>query len=80
VASLTLKRLGAYPRQNGLALSLREIGRLERTLFNLDWLEKPKLRRQATAELNKAQRTYPRRLLPSAPRRLLPSARSAARP
>ena len=26
-----LKRLGAYPRQNGLALALREIGRIERT-------------------------------------------------
>jgi TnpA family transposase len=32
-ASLLLKRLGAYPRQNGLALALREIGRIERTLL-----------------------------------------------
>lgn len=38
-ASLLLKRLGAYPRQNSLALALREIGRIERTLFMLDWLE-----------------------------------------
>jgi TnpA family transposase len=30
-----LKRLGAYPRQNGLALALREIGRIERTLHAL---------------------------------------------
>lgn len=52
-ASLMLKRLGAYPRQNGLALALREVGRIERTLFTLDWLEQPALRRQATAELNK---------------------------
>ena len=52
-ASLLLKRLGAYPRQNGLALALREIGRIQRTLFVLDWLEMPSLRRQATAELNK---------------------------
>ena len=52
-ASLMLKRLGAYPRQNGLSLALREIGRSERTLFTLDWLEKPDLRRQATVELNK---------------------------
>ena len=50
-----LKRLGAYPRQNGLALALREIGRIERTLFTLDWLENPELRRQATAELNKGE-------------------------
>ena len=54
-ASLMLKRLGAYPRQNGLALALREIGRIERTLFTLDWLEQPQLRRQATAELNKGE-------------------------
>lgn len=54
-ASLLLKRLGAYPRQNGLALALREVGRVERTLFMLDWLEMPALRRQATAELNKGE-------------------------
>lgn len=54
-ASLMLKRLGSYPRQNGLALALREIGRIERTLFTLDWLEIPALRRQATAELNKGE-------------------------
>jgi len=54
-ASLLLKRLGAYPRQNGLARALREIGRIERTLFILDWLELPALRRQATAELNKGE-------------------------
>lgn len=54
-ASLMLQRLGAYPRQNGLALALREIGRIERTLFTLDWLELPDLRRQATAELNKGE-------------------------
>jgi TnpA family transposase len=54
-ASLLLKRLGAYPRQNGLALALREIGRIERTLFMLDWIERPGLRRQTTAELNKGE-------------------------
>lgn len=54
-ASLMLKRLGSYPRQNGLALALREVGRLERTLFTLEWLQNPALRRQATAELNKGE-------------------------
>jgi TnpA family transposase len=54
-ASLMLKRLGAYPRQNGLALALREIGRIERTLWTLDWVEEPRLRRQATVELNKGE-------------------------
>jgi hypothetical protein len=34
---------------------LREIGRIERTLFTLDWLEMPELRRQTAAELNKGK-------------------------
>ncbi|MDN4234154.1 Tn3 family transposase, partial [Citrobacter freundii] len=37
-ASLMLRKLGSYPRQNGLAVALRELGRIERTLFILDWL------------------------------------------
>ena len=53
--ALRSKRLGAYPRQNGLALALREIGRIERTLFMLDWFELPGLRRQTTVELNKGE-------------------------
>ena len=28
----------AYPRQHELALALREIGRVERTLFVIEWL------------------------------------------
>jgi TnpA family transposase len=36
-ASLMLRKLGSYPRQNGLAVALRELGRIERTLFMLDW-------------------------------------------
>lgn len=54
-ASLILKKLAAYPRQNGLAHALRELGRLERTLFTLRWLEDPGLRRKATLELNKGE-------------------------
>jgi TnpA family transposase len=42
-ASLILRKLGSYPRQNSLALALREIGRIERTLFMLAWLEDPAL-------------------------------------
>jgi len=33
-ASLMLKKLGAYPRQNGLALALRELGRIERPVHS----------------------------------------------
>ncbi|WP_458646339.1 Tn3 family transposase [Enterobacter hormaechei] len=32
-ASLMLRKLGSYPRQNGSAVALRELGRIERTLF-----------------------------------------------
>jgi TnpA family transposase len=28
-----LRKLGSYPRQNGLALALREMGRIERTFL-----------------------------------------------
>jgi TnpA family transposase len=50
-----MRKLGAYPRQNGLALALRELGRIEWTLFPLDWLQDPELRRKATAGLNKRE-------------------------
>jgi len=52
---LILRKLGAYPRQNGLAIALREIGRIERTLFTLQWLQDPLLRRRVTAGLNKGE-------------------------
>ena len=50
-ASLMLRKLASYPRQNGLALALREIGRIERTIFALDWLLDPRLRQRVTAGL-----------------------------
>lgn len=54
-ASLILRKLGAYPRQNSLARALREVGRLERTLFTLRWLRDPALCRRTNAELNKGE-------------------------
>jgi TnpA family transposase len=54
-ASLLLRKLAAYPRQNGLAVALREVGRVERTLFTLAWLQSPDLRRRVTAGLNKGE-------------------------
>lgn len=54
-ASLILRKLGSYPRQNGLAMELREIGRIERTLFTLDWLQNIELRRRVNAGLNKGE-------------------------
>ncbi len=54
-ASLMLRKLGSYPRQNGLAVALREFGRIERTLFILDWLQSVELRRRVQAGLNKGE-------------------------
>ena len=54
-ASAMLKKLSAYPRQNGLAVALREVGRLERSIFMLNWLRDLDLRRRAQAGLNKGE-------------------------
>jgi len=54
-ASLMLRKLGSYPRQNGLAIALRELGRIERTLFILDWLQSVELRRRVQVGLNKGE-------------------------
>ncbi len=54
-ASLMLRKLGSYPRQNGLAIALRELGRIERTIFILDWLQNVELRRRVNAGLNKGE-------------------------
>ena len=53
--SALMRRLAAYPKQNALAKTLREIGRLERTLFTLDWISDPALRRRSNAGLNKGE-------------------------
>ena len=54
-ASLIMRQLASYPRQNGVAAALRELGRLERTLFTLDWIADPELRRTTGQELNKGE-------------------------
>ena len=41
--------------KNALAKALREIGRIERTLFTLNWISDPLLRRQSHAGLNKGE-------------------------
>jgi TnpA family transposase len=53
--SIILKKLASFPRQNQLDLALSELGRLERTLFMLDWLESAELRRRCHAGLNKGE-------------------------
>jgi TnpA family transposase len=54
-ASVMLKKLAGYPRQNPVARALREIGRIERSLFMLDWLDDPALRRRTGISLNKGE-------------------------
>ena len=54
-ASLLLRKLSSYPRQNGLAVALRELGRIERTLFILEWLQSVEFRHRVTAVLNKGE-------------------------
>lgn len=55
VPSHILRKLAAYPRQNGLAMALREVGRIERTLFILDWLTNRDLQRRAQIGINKGE-------------------------
>src|ERR1700723_1400519 len=56
--SVMLKKLAAYRRQNQLDLALQELGRIERTLFMLDWLESPPLRQLCQAGLNKSEQRH----------------------
>jgi TnpA family transposase len=51
-----LRKLAAYERQNQLAVVLQEVGKIERPLFMLDWLENPSLRRRCQAGLNKGEK------------------------
>jgi len=54
-ASLAVSKLAAYPRHNEVARALRELGRIERTVYTLDWLQQPELRRRVQARLNKGE-------------------------
>jgi TnpA family transposase len=53
--SMIMRQLASYQRQNGVSAALRELGKLERTLFTLDWIEDPELRRETGQELNKGE-------------------------
>ena len=54
-ASLLVRKFASYPRQNRLALAMRELGRIERTLFLLNWMQNPTLRTRVQAGLNKGE-------------------------
>jgi TnpA family transposase len=54
-ASLIIRKLASYPRQNSLHAALREVGRIERTLFMLEWTQDPELRRRVQVGSTKAR-------------------------
>lgn len=50
--SLIMGKLGSYARQNKLATTLREMGRIEKTIFILDYISNETLRRRIQRGLN----------------------------
>jgi TnpA family transposase len=53
--SLLLKKLGVYSRQSSLYKAFSELGRVERTLFLLDYMSSSDMRRHIRAETNKVE-------------------------
>ena len=53
--SQLLRKFASYPRQHELAVAIREIGRIERTLFIIDWLLDADMQRRAQIGLNKGE-------------------------
>lgn len=53
--SQLLRKLASYPRQNDLAVALREVGRIERTLFIIEWILDTDMQRRAQIGLNKGE-------------------------
>jgi TnpA family transposase len=56
--STILKKLSASRRPSELARALREVGRLERTRFMIEWYCDPKLRRRCLGGLNKGESAH----------------------
>src|SRR5260370_11399125 len=54
-ASLLMRKLAAYPRQNQVARALTEVGKLERTAFLLEYFRDESLRRRILIGLNKGE-------------------------
>ena len=55
VPSVILRKLAAAGGGNVLSRALRALGRIERTLFTLQWLSDPTLRQRSHAGLNKGE-------------------------
>jgi TnpA family transposase len=55
VPSTILKKIAALPKSNVLSRGLREIGRIERTLFMIEWYSSMPLRSRCRVGLNKGE-------------------------
>jgi TnpA family transposase len=55
IPSVILHKLSAAGTGNAVSRALRALGRIERTLFSLQWLSDPDLRQRSHAGLNKGQ-------------------------
>jgi len=55
VPSTLLKKLAALPKTNALSRALRELGRIERTLFMIEWYSNQELRDRCRLGLNKGE-------------------------
>jgi len=53
--ALIMGKLGSYARQNSLAKALSEMGRIEKTIFLVDYLSNEALRRRIQKGLNKGE-------------------------
>lgn len=56
--STILKKFSASSKSSDLAKALRELGRIERTLFMIEWYSSPALRRRCQAGLNKGEAAH----------------------
>ncbi len=50
-----MNKLGSYSRQNAVSTALREMGRIEKTIFILDYISNQALRRRIQRGLNKGE-------------------------
>ncbi|MEK4924924.1 Tn3 family transposase [Cytobacillus sp. FSL R5-0569] len=53
--ALIMGKLGSYARQNKVAQALREMGRIEKTIFILDYISSESMRRRIQRGLNKGE-------------------------
>nr|WP_263487234.1 transposase [Clostridium estertheticum] len=53
--SLIMGKLGSYARQNSLAKALSKLGKIEKTIFILDYLSDEDFRRKIQIGLNKGE-------------------------